>query len=82
LPHLLDGRRRSLAVIEALLVGMARNIEHLQAVADQDAARVLAAFEEMLLGAEFSEERLRGGLADAERVKGRIGAAISAFAVA
>lgn len=76
LPELLSGKRRTLAVVEALLVGVARNID---AVKISSPEAVSAAFEKMLTDEEFSEDKLRGGLANSERVKGRIDAATAAF---
>jgi len=78
LPEVLAGRRRPLAIVEALLVGIARNIVRIEAAAPQ---QVAAAFDQMLADAEFSEDKLRGGLADSEKVRGRILAAETAFRV-
>ncbi|ATE72418.1 DUF262 domain-containing protein [Lysobacter capsici] len=78
LPELFEGKRRTLAVVEALLVGVARNMETVKA---SPPARVSDAFKRMLADEEFSEDKLRGGLANSERVKGRIDAATVAFRI-
>lgn len=76
LPMLLAGKRRTLAVVESLLVGVAKNIDVVRAA---DPPSVQDAFNRMLADDEFSEAKLRGGLANSERVRGRVEAAISAF---
>lgn len=76
LPGLFSGKRRPLAVVEALLVGVATNLDKVRRASAGDMA---AAFDVMLADEEFSEEKLRGGLANSERVKGRIDAAVAAF---
>lgn len=73
-PSLMTGRRRSLAVVEAVLVGTARNLSQLSADTAETAEAKLVT---LLNHEEFSDSRLRGGLADADRVKGRLTAAIA-----
>lgn len=69
--------RTPVSVIEASLVGVARNIEKL---CDLPAAVIKERHSRMLENEEFSDQRLSEGLAGKQRLINRIGAAIKAFA--
>ena len=67
-----------LSVIEATLVGVARNIDKIEGM---DAIDVANRYEQLLAHEEFSEQKLLEGLAGKTRVIGRMAAAITTFAV-
>jgi hypothetical protein len=67
-----------LSVIEATLVGIARNIAHIEALS---AGQVQSRYNHLLEHEEFSEQKLLEGLAGKTRVIGRMQASIAAFAV-
>lgn len=66
-----------LSVVEATLVGVARNIDRIEAL---PAAEVAKRYNQLLAHEEFSEQRLLEGLAGKTRVIGRMKAAIETFA--
>lgn len=66
-----------MSVVEATLVGIARNIDHIE---NLPANEVLQRYHQLLTHEEFSEQKLREGLSGKTRVIGRMNASISAFA--
>lgn len=66
-----------ISVLEAILVGVARNLEHVEML---PAMRVKAMYSRLLEQEEFSDEKLREGLAGRARVISRLNAATSIFA--
>jgi hypothetical protein len=69
--------RTPVSVIEATLVGVARNIDDLW---DIPAVQIKARHSRMLEHEEFSDQRLSEGLAGKQRLVNRIGASVNAFA--
>jgi len=69
-------QRLNLAVTEALLVGVGRNVDKL---ARETPAKVGRRFNELVSDEEFSEGRLLEGLSKTGRVQGRLGAAVKSF---
>lgn len=69
--------RIPISVLEATLVGVARNLDVLEQMEPRELKRRQTA---MLAHEEFSQERLSEGLAGRERLKGRLDAAVGAFA--
>ncbi len=69
--------RTPISIIEATLVGVARNINMLWGLT---ANEIKKRHEKMLQHEEFSEQRLSEGLAGKQRLTSRIGAAVNAFA--
>jgi hypothetical protein len=69
--------RIPISIIEATLVGVARNIN---AIGNLSAKEIKKRHDKMLQHEEFSEQRLSEGLAGKLRLTARIGAAIDAFA--
>lgn len=66
-----------LSVVEAAMVGVARNIDRIENMAAEDVAQC---YQRLLAHDEFSEQKLLEGLAGKTRVIGRMQAAIAAFA--
>ncbi|OQY79667.1 MAG: hypothetical protein B6D41_22325 [Chloroflexi bacterium UTCFX4] len=66
-----------ISVLEAILVGVARNLEYVEKL---PAMRVKAMYSRLLEQEEFSDEKLREGLAGRARVISRLNAATSIFA--
>lgn len=69
--------RLPVSVLEALLVGVATNLDSITAGSAEDAR---ARFESLLQSDAFSDEALSSGLARKEKVEARISTAIRAFA--
>lgn len=69
--------RIPISIIEATLVGVARNIN---AIGNLSAKEIKKRHDKMLQHEEFSEQRLSEGLAGKQRLTSRIGAAVDAFA--
>ncbi len=69
--------RIRLSVLEAVMVGVALNIDKLETVSSSE---VLAMYHELLISEEFSEENLREGLSGRQRVLDRMSAAAKVFA--
>ncbi len=65
-----------ISVIEAALVGIAKNIDQLE---NEQSATAKAKYETLLRNDEFSEAKLSEGLSGKLRVVGRIEAAIQVF---
>jgi|WetSurMetagenome_2_1015567.scaffolds.fasta_scaffold05552_7 hypothetical protein len=65
-----------LSVIEATLVGIARNIDDVEGMTN---AQIKERYQNILANDEFSEKKLLEGLSGKPRVIGRISAAINAF---
>lgn len=63
-------------VADALLVGMAKNLENLRGKSNQEIAQL---YNELMATTEFSEESLKEGLGATEKVKSRIVKAIEVF---
>lgn len=68
----------STTVLEALLVGVSRNIPSLEALSHQ---QLFARYNELISLDEFKEEKIREGLAKTNRVQGRLLAAVKIFKV-
>jgi hypothetical protein len=66
----------SISVLEATLVGISFNLDFVES---QSSARIRAMYTELLSTDEFSDDRLREGLAGTARVKGRISTAKRIF---
>jgi len=66
-----------LSVIEATIVGVARNIDRIENLSAEDVSQC---YQRLLAHPEFSEQNLLEGLAGKTRVIGRMQAAIAAFA--
>lgn len=69
--------KMAITVLEALLVGVSRNLDYLEA---QTAQTVKALHSKLLLHEELSEEKLSEGLSGKTRVVGRLTAATQIFA--
>ncbi len=69
-------RKLSTSVLEAILVGVSFNLNFVES---QPTSRIKAMYDKLLTQEEFSEEKLREGLAGKERVIGRINTAKSVF---
>ena len=67
----------SVTVEEAVLVGVARNLETLEAESDQ---ALRACYQALLNHAEFNDSALREGLSKKPRVNARLAAAVNIFA--
>lgn len=72
----LSKRFDSKNVAEAIMIGIASNIETLT---NKDGGLLDQMCEELLKSPKFTSEEMKEGLASEERVKGRIGSAIKAF---
>jgi hypothetical protein len=66
-----------LSIVEATMVGVARNIDRIEQMRPEDVSR---RYQHILEHEEFSEQKLLEGLAGKTRVIGRMSAAIEAFA--
>lgn len=71
-----DTRRMSITVLEATLVGIARNIDSLAGIGVRDIQKM---HRTLLDAPEFSEDRLREGLSSTARVQERMTAATNFF---
>ena len=69
-------RRRSISVLEAVLVGVSKNLDQLETKSVTEIRRM---FINLLNSDEFSEDRLREGLSSPVRVKERMNAAVRVF---
>lgn len=69
-------RKLSISIFEGILVGVSLNLAFVES---QPTAKIRAMYAELLKEDEFSEERLREGLAGRSRVKGRMSAAKRVF---
>jgi hypothetical protein len=65
-----------LAILEALMVGVGRNIEKVSAMTSEE---VQARFEQLTINDEFSQVKLVEGLSKTIRVQGRLNAAVNIF---
>ena len=72
----LDGRI-GVSVLEAALVGVSLNLDHLETLPNESLRRL---YEEMLASEEFSDENLREGLSGRSRVLSRLSTAEQVFA--
>lgn len=72
----LIGGKVNLTLFEALLVGVGRNLQHLQAEGKQ---AMEARFAELQAHEEFSDVKLSEGLSKTARVLGRLNAAVNVF---
>ena len=70
--------KQPLSIMEATLVGVAKNLSSLKSV---DADAIKRMHKRMLENEEFSPKKLNEGLAGKERVKGRIKAAVASFSI-
>ena len=70
------GERRSISVVEATLVGVSLNLDHLESLPTDD---IYGMFVELVNAEEFSDERLRGGLSSTRRVLERMSLAHRIF---
>ncbi|ENT5109167.1 DUF262 domain-containing protein [Pseudomonas aeruginosa] len=68
--------RLNLSLLEALLVGVARNIQTVEGLTQEQAAQ---RFKNLKENDEFTEEKLVGGLSKTARVMGRLKAAVQIF---
>ncbi|QYE66306.1 hypothetical protein [Pseudomonas aeruginosa] len=68
--------RLNLSLLEALLVGVARNIQTVEGLTQEQAAQ---RFKNLKENDEFTEEKLVGGLSKTARVMGRLKAAVQTF---
>lgn len=66
-----------LSIVEATMVGIARNIDRVEGMRKEDVAQ---RYQRLLEHDEFSEQKLLEGLSGKTRVIGRLSAAIDAFA--
>lgn len=66
----------TVTVLESILVGVSRNLEHLEKISEEKAAR---AFETLLLNPEFSDATIREGLSKKPRVLARLNTAVNVF---
>jgi len=69
--------RLGFAAWEAILVGVAKNLETVKRLSNPELSQRIV---RLIGGPELSPDALRGALSGTEKVKGRIGAGVRAFA--